>query len=227
MVVLDDVHKLFYAGTARQVHALDDVTVSFNDGDYAVLTGASGSGKTTMLNLIGGLDSISEGHILIDGVDIAGLEETELSKIRLNDIGFVFQAYNLVPVLNVYENIAFVMNLRGDDKEAIDARVHEVAKILQIEELLLAMPNEISGGQQQRVAVARAVASRPKIILADEPTANLDSKNSEHLMAMMKQLNELEGITVIFSSHDDYVVDQARRIITLEDGRIIDDRTVS
>jgi putative ABC transport system ATP-binding protein len=225
MVTLESVCKTFYPGTPKEVRALQNVTVTFKEGDFCVLTGESGSGKTTLLNMIGALDTITSGEIRIDGHEIASLEESELSKVRLEHIGFVFQAYNLVPVLSVKENIGFVMRLRGMDETAIGKRVAELAAILQIGDIIDKMPNELSGGQQQRVAVARAVAPRPKIILADEPTANLDSKNSLYLMQMFKALNERENITVIFASHDDYVVEQARRIIVMEDGKIIDDRT--
>lgn len=221
MIELNNVNKYFYRGTEREVHALRDVDLVVETGEYGVITGPSGCGKTTLLNAIGALDVIDSGTIRIDGTEIAGLDETARAKLRLEQIGFVFQAYNLVPVLSVRENIGFIMKLRRFAPEAIERRVAEVAKLLEIEDKLDAMPGHISGGQQQRVAVARAVAAKPKLILADEPTANLDSKNSEHLMAMMKQLNALEGITILFSSHDDYVVDQARRIIKLYDGQIV------
>lgn len=221
MIELNNVNKYFYRGTEREVHALRDVDLVVETGEYGVITGPSGCGKTTLLNAIGALDTIDSGTIRIDGTEISGLDETARAKLRLEQIGFVFQAYNLVPVLNVRENIGFIMKLKRFAPEAIERRVAEVAKLLEIEDKLDAMPGHISGGQQQRVAVARAVAAKPKLILADEPTANLDSKNSEHLMAMMKQLNALEGITILFSSHDDYVVDQARRIIKLYDGQIV------
>ena len=221
MIELKQVNKYFYRGTEREVHALHDVDLVVATGEYGVITGPSGCGKTTLLNAIGALDAVDSGTIRIDGTEIAGLGETARSKLRLEQIGFVFQAYNLVPVLNVRENIGFIMKLRGFSTEAVAQRVEEVAKLLEIDDKLDAMPSHISGGQQQRVAVARAVAAKPKLILADEPTANLDSKNSEHLMAMMKQLNAVEQITILFSSHDDYVVEQARRIIQLYDGQIV------
>lgn len=224
MIRVQAVKKIYNPGEPTEVRAIDGITTAFEDGEYVVLTGASGSGKSTLLNLIGALDSLSGGDIVINGVNLSTLDDKALSRMRLEHIGFVFQAYNLVPVLSVRENIGFVMQMLGIEKETIAKRIGELADILQISELLDKMPHEISGGQQQRVAVARAVASRPSIILADEPTANLDSKNSEHLMAMMKGLNEREGITVIFASHDDYVVKQAKRIIVMEDGKVIDDR---
>lgn len=221
MIELTKVNKYFDRDTEREVHALRDVDLTVEKGEYGVITGPSGCGKTTLLNAIGALDACDSGAIRIDGINIVGLSATARAKLRLEKIGFIFQAYNLVPVLNVRENIGFIMKLRRFPRETIEKRVLEVARILEIEDKLDAMPGHISGGQQQRVAVARAVAAKPKLILADEPTANLDSKNSEHLMAMMKQLNQLENITILFSSHDDYVVDQARRIIKLNDGMII------
>jgi len=222
MIELIKVNKYFYRGTEREVHALRDVDLVVETGEYGVITGPSGCGKTTLLNAVGALDAIDGGTIRIDGTELSGLNEAARSRLRLEQIGFVFQAYNLVPVLNVRENIGFIMKLRGFPAEAIEQRVAEVARLLEIGDKLDAMPQHISGGQQQRVAVARAVAAKPKLILADEPTANLDSKNSEHLMAMMKQLNAVEQITILFSSHDDYVVDQARRIIRLYDGSIVE-----
>ncbi|WP_345985399.1 ABC transporter ATP-binding protein [Sulfurimonas sp. HSL-1656] len=221
MIELRRVNKYFYKDTEREVHALRDIDLTVATGEYGVITGPSGCGKTTLLNAIGALDAIDSGSITIDGTELSGLDEGARSRLRLEQIGFVFQAYNLVPVLTVRENIGFIMKLRGFEPEAIEQRVAEVAKLLEIEEKLDAMPGHISGGQQQRVAVARAVAAKPKLILADEPTANLDSRNSEHLMAMMKQLNAVEKITILFSSHDDYVVEQARRIIKLNDGQVV------
>ena len=221
MIKLDSVNKYFYRGEAREVHALRDINLTIEAGEFSVISGPSGCGKTTLLNAIGVLDAISEGQIWLYGREISKLSAAEKTKIRLNEMGFVFQAYNLVPVLNVEENIGFIMRLQGYSEAEIKARVLEVATILQIEEKLDALPNLLSGGQQQRVAVARAVASKPKIILADEPTANLDSKNSTALMEMMKALNEKEKITILFSSHDDYVIKNARRVILLDDGKIV------
>ena len=221
MIKLVNVNKYFYRGEAREVHALRDIDLTIEAGEFTVISGPSGCGKTTLLNAIGVLDDISDGEVWLDGREIAHLSAEEKTQIRLNEMGFVFQAYNLVPVLNVEENIGFIMRLQGYDEKAIKERVHAVAKILRIEEKLDALPNLLSGGQQQRVAVARAVASKPKIILADEPTANLDSRNSTALMEMMKELNEKEKITILFSSHDDYVIKNARRIISLDDGKVV------
>lgn len=221
MIKLINVNKFFYKGEAREVHALHDINLSIEEGEFTVITGPSGCGKTTLLNAIGVLDSINSGEIWLEKKEIASLSSKEKTEIRLNEIGFVFQAYNLVPVLTVEENIGFIMKLQGYTQDKIKTRVQEVASLLQIEEQLDALPSFLSGGQQQRVAVARAVASKPKIILADEPTANLDSKNSTALMEMMHELNKKEGITIVFSSHDDYVIKNAKRTILLNDGQII------
>ena len=195
-VRIEHVHKYFHRGTQREVHALDDISLNIENGEFSVITGTSGCGKTTLLNAIGALDTIDSGKIYIQNQEITELSEEQRAALRLHEIGFVFQAYNLVPVLNVAENIGFIMRLRGFNRKTIEKRIHEVAAILEIEDKLDAMPLELSGGQQQRVAVARAVASKPKLLLADEPTANLDSKNSQRLMEMMKNLNEIEKTTI-------------------------------
>jgi len=221
MIELNHVQKYFYKGEEREVHALKDINLSIEKGEYSLLNGPSGCGKTTLLNAIGALDTIDSGSIYLEGKNIATLDEDERTALRLTEMGFVFQSYNLVPVLSVEENIGFIMKLRGFSDEAISSRVKEVAEILEIENKLHALPNTLSGGQQQRVAVARAVASKPKIILADEPTANLDSKNSIALMNMMRRLNEEEGVTILFASHDEYVIESVRRIIKLNDGAIV------
>lgn len=221
MIALEGVNKYFYRGEPREVHALRDVNLMFEEGEFTVITGPSGCGKTTLFNVIGALDSVDEGHIRLDDTDITLLDEAARTRLRLEKIGFVFQAYNLVPVLSVRENIGFIMQLQGRAKQEIDARVRELASLLQIETKLDFLPNQLSGGQQQRVAVARAVASRPSIILADEPTANLDSVNSGHLMDMMAKLNEVERVTILFASHDDLVVRRARRQVKLHDGQVV------
>jgi putative ABC transport system ATP-binding protein len=186
------------------------------------MTGPSGCGKTTLLNVIGALDSFDSGKIYFEGRELGALNEDEKTTIRLNEIGFVFQAYNLVPVLNVEENIGFIMRLRGFSDSEIRERVKEIATILEIDTKLKSLPSTLSGGQQQRVAVARAVASKPKIILADEPTANLDSKNSKALMDMMRSLNVKENISIVFASHDTYILENVDRVIKLNDGEIIE-----
>lgn len=221
MIELKNVEKYFYKGEEREVHALNNVNLKIEEGEFSVLTGTSGCGKTTLLNAIGLLDNITSGEIYLDGNELAHLSDEQKTKIRLENMGFVFQAYNLIPVLTVKENIAFIMRLRGFTSEQINKRVDELAELLEIKSKLDSLPSLLSGGQQQRVAVARAVASKPKIILADEPTANLDHKNSEALMKMMKELNEKEGITILFASHDDYVVELASRVIHLKDGKVL------
>lgn len=222
MIKLENVQKYFYRGEPREIHALRDINLTVEDGEFTLFNGPSGCGKTTLLNAIGALDDVDNGKIYLDNRDIATLDENERTKLRLNEMGFVFQAYNLVPVLNVRENISFIMKLRGFSDQQIKERVLEVASMLEIDNKLNAFPNTLSGGQQQRVAVARAVAAKPKIILADEPTANLDSKNSTALMNMMRSLNEKEGVTILFASHDDYVIESVRRIVKMNDGAIVD-----
>ncbi len=221
---LNHVYKTFYPDTPKEVKALTDINLTFEKGEFTTLSGESGSGKTTLLNIIGGLDTATSGQIFLDDDEISAYTEQKMAKLRLHEIGFIFQAYNLIHVLTVRENIGFIMKLLKFDEKEIDARILELASILQIEDLLDKLPGEISGGQQQRVAVALAVASRPKLILADEPTANLDSKNSERLMNMLRTLNEKEHVTVIFASHDKYVLEQSKRIIVLDDGVVIEDR---
>jgi len=223
MIRLKNVNKYFYKDEPREVHALRDIDLTIEEGEFSLLSGPSGCGKTTLLNAIGALDSIDSGEIYLGEKEIGSLDEDERTRIRLNDMGFVFQAYNLVPVLNVEENIGFVMRLRGFGDEEIRQRVLEISTMLEIDKKLKSLPNALSGGQQQRVAVARAVAAKPKIILADEPTANLDSQNSKALMDMMKELNEKEGVSILFASHDEYVLESVRRVIKLNDGAIVDD----
>ena len=222
MIQLENVQKYFYRGEEREIHALKDINLTIEAGEFSLLNGPSGCGKTTLLNAIGALDIIDSGKIMLDGRNITDLSEDARTTLRLKEMGFVFQAYNLVPVLSVAENIGFIMRLQGFEEKAINERVLEVATLLEIDNKLTALPNTLSGGQQQRVAVARAVAAKPKIILADEPTANLDSKNSTTLMNMMRTLNEKEGVTILFASHDEYVIESVRRIIRLNDGAIVE-----
>jgi putative ABC transport system ATP-binding protein len=221
MIRLQNVNKYYYRGEEREVHALKEINLEIKKGEFSLLSGPSGCGKTTLLNAIGALDSIDSGEIYLDDMEISSLSEDARTTLRLNEMGFVFQAYNLIPVLNVEENIGFIMKLRGFDEDVIKARVQELASLLEIDTKLSSLPSTLSGGQQQRVAVARAVAPKPKIILADEPTANLDSKNSKTLMDMMRSLNEKEGISVLFASHDEYVMRYVRRIIEMNDGAIV------
>lgn len=222
MIKIENVNKYFYKGEDRELHALKNINLSIEKGEYSLLTGPSGCGKTTLLNVMGALDSFDSGKIYFEGRELGALNEDEKTTIRLNEIGFVFQAYNLVPVLNVEENIGFIMRLRGFSDSEIRERVKEVAAILEIDTKLKSLPSTLSGGQQQRVAVARAVAAKPKIILADEPTANLDSKNSKALMDMMRSLNVTENISIVFASHDKDVLESVDRVIKLNDGEIIE-----
>lgn len=224
---IENVDKIFNQGTDIEVSALKGIELVFEQGEFVVLSGPSGSGKTTLLNIIGGLDAPAKGEITIDGINMTKLSETELSDQRRDHIGFVFQSYNLVPVLSARENIEYIMKLQGKTQEECDKRVNEIADKLGIKELLNKLPSHLSGGQQQRVAVARAVAGKPKLILADEPTANLDSNNANELMDMMEKLNADEGITIIFSSHDPMVIAKAKRLITLKDGKVIKNEIVS
>jgi putative ABC transport system ATP-binding protein len=205
------------------VYALNGIDLSFKEGEFTSIVGPSGSGKTTMLNLLGGLDAPTGGDIIIDNTDITGLKSRQLIDFRLRNIGFVFQSFNLIPVLTAKENVEFIMQLQGISKEQRDKRTLELMNSVGLSDKINTRPNKLSGGQQQRVAVARALASKPKFILADEPTANLDSKSAENLLEIMEKLNKEENITFIFSTHDARVVAKARRVITLEDGKIVGD----
>ena len=215
--------KKIYDEAEVAVKAVDGVTLSFDEAEFAAIVGPSGSGKTTLLNLIGGLDIPTSGEILIAGTNLSKLKSSELIDFRLNNIGFVFQSYNLIPVLTAKENVEFIMNLQKWSRKERDERTFELLKAVGLFERANSRPAKMSGGQQQRVAVARALASRPKFVLADEPTANLDSKSASTLLEIMEKLNHEEKITFIFSTHDARVVKMAHRVITLEDGRVISD----
>jgi putative ABC transport system ATP-binding protein len=202
------------------VTAIHGVSTSFEEGEFTAIVGPSGCGKTTLLNAIGGLDRPNQGQIRIDGVNIVDLKDRDLIDFRLQHIGFVFQAYNLIPVLTALENTGFILELQGVSKKERDARAMELLEAVGLADRAHNRPNQLSGGQQQRVAVARALASRPRFVLADEPTANLDSKSTETLLDIMAALNEKEKTTFIFSTHDQRVIDRARRILPLEDGQL-------
>jgi len=206
-----------------EVAAVKDVTLNFVSGEFTSLVGPSGSGKTTLLNLLGGLDKPTSGEVYINGVRIDNLKTNELTDFRLKNIGFVFQSYNLIPVLTSMENTEFIMSLLKWPRKERLARAVALLESVGLADQLHRRPSQLSGGQQQRVAVARALASRPKFILADEPTANLDSKSTENLLDIMERLNHQEGITFIFSTHDQRVVSKAHRVITLEDGAVLSD----
>lgn len=212
-----------YKNNELEVQAVDGVSISIRQGEFTAIVGPSGSGKTTLLNMIGGLDSISEGTVEISGTNINSMNENELIDFRLKNIGFVFQAYNLIPVLTAKENVEFIMLLQGVSPEERKMRSEDLLDQVGLADKLNVRPNQLSGGQQQRVAVARALASKPRFILADEPTANLDSQSTSKLLDIMAEMNKKENITFLFSTHDQRVIDKARRIITIEDGKIISD----
>lgn len=212
-----------YNGSEVQVIAVNGISLDFLAGEFTAIVGPSGSGKTTLLNMMGGLDSPTSGSIKIGGTDINLLKGSELINFRLHNIGFVFQAYNLIPVLTAFENVEFIMDLQGWPKKERTQRAMDLLGRVGLANRAGSRPAKLSGGQQQRVAVARALASKPKFVLADEPTANLDSKSTENLLEIMEELNRAENVTFIFSTHDQRVVNKARRVITLEDGRVISD----
>lgn len=212
-----------YGDAQLQVKAVNGINLQVGQGEFTAVVGPSGSGKTTFLNMLGGLDSPSAGEVIIDGVDIWKLHASELIDFRLRYIGFVFQSYNLIPVLTARENVEFIMELQGASKEERLSRAKTLLGEVGLADRINSRPSKLSGGQQQRVAVARALASKPKFILADEPTANLDSKSTANLLDLMEKLNREENTTFIFSTHDARVMNKARRIITIEDGRIVND----
>jgi putative ABC transport system ATP-binding protein len=220
IIEIKDLCKIF-KDSAQEIHAVNNVTLDISEGEFTAIVGPSGSGKTTLLNLIGGLDTPTSGSIHVGGKEIALLKEKEMTAFRMHHIGFVFQAYNLIPVLTAKENVAFVMELQGKKRDEIERRATELLEAVGLGDRMDSRPAKLSGGQQQRVAVARALASKPKFVLADEPTANLDSKSAENLLDIMEKLNKQEGVTFIFSTHDPRIVAKARRIITLEDGKVV------
>ena len=222
VIELKNLSKIYNPETIP-VRAINDVTLSVEEGEFTAIVGPSGCGKTTLLNMIGGLDISSEGSVDIGGVSINEMSESELTTFRLQHIGFVFQAYNLIPVLTAKEYIEFIMVLQNRDAKTMQERSDDLLDRMGIKDQRDRRPSELSGGQQQRVAVARALASRPKFVLADEPTANLDSGSTEALLDIMAKLNKEEMITFIFSTHDQRVIDRAKRIIKLVDGEIVSD----
>ncbi|KAF0238674.1 MAG: macrolide ABC transporter ATP-binding [Prolixibacteraceae bacterium] len=222
IIEIKNLHKV-YNDNSVSVRAVNGVDLSFEEGEFTAIVGPSGSGKTTLLNIIGGLDDATEGTVTIDNVLINQLSARKLTDFRMRNIGFVFQAYNLIPVLTARENVEFILHLQGADKKYRESRTTELLQSVGLGEMMNRRPAKLSGGQQQRVAVARALASKPKFVLADEPTANLDSKSTENLLDIMERLNKEEKITFIFSTHDVRVVNKARRVITLEDGKIVSD----
>tara|TARA_Y100000758_G_scaffold288560_1_gene240719 strand:- start:1048 stop:1725 length:678 start_codon:yes stop_codon:yes gene_type:complete len=223
MIQTEKLNKIYKQGKLK-VKAVNNVNLKISDGEFTAIVGPSGSGKTTLLNCIGGLDKPTNGKVTIDGEVISSYPSNKMIKFRLNNIGFVFQAYNLIPVLSAKENIEMIMLMQGYDKQEREQRSNDLLNEVGMGNMSNRRPAQLSGGQQQRVAVARALASKPKFILADEPTANLDSISTAKLLDIMSRLNKQENITFIFSSHDQRVIDRARRVITLEDGKIITDK---
>lgn len=212
--------KRYYKSNDVEVRALDGVSFDVEKGEFISIIGASGSGKSTLLHLLGGLDYPTSGKVLIDGTDIYALKDDERTIFRRRNIGFVFQAYNLLPMLNVYENIIIPFGLDGDkvDKKYVDS----VIDILEISDQKYKMPNELSGGQQQRVAIARALVTKPSLILADEPTGNLDSKSSSQVVYLLKKINKELGNTILMITHDDAVAQAAEKTLRIEDGRLVE-----
>ncbi len=225
VIITENLSKVYEMG-AISVHAVNDVSLKIHKGEFSALVGPSGSGKSTLLNMIGGLDVPTKGRVVINGQDLSQLRKNQLIDFRLQNIGFVFQAYNLIPVLTAKENIEFVMLLQKKSKAERHGRVVELLKEVGLSDKMNNRPDELSGGQQQRVAVARALAAKPQFVIADEPTANLDSKTAANLLDVMAKLNHEEGITFLFSTHDQRVIDRAHRVITLVDGAIESDELI-
>jgi len=221
-IELVDVTRLYKSGD-QEIHALDHVSLDIQKGDFAVIAGPSGSGKTTLLNIIGGLDTPTSGQVNVDGRDIASMSRKELARMRLNRIGFVFQAYNLIPVLSAYENIEYPMLLKKVPALKRREKVMSLLKSVGLDGMGNRRPQAMSGGQQQRVAIARSLVNDPVIVLADEPTANVDSTTAKALMELMSGLNTKNGTTFLFSTHDPLVMSEARRMIRLHDGKVESD----
>ncbi len=222
VIEIKDLVKI-YNSSEVQVKAVNGITINFEEGEFTAVVGPSGSGKTTFLNMLGGLDRPTSGLVKIGGTNIWELSSRQLINFRMNNIGFVFQSYNLIPVLTAGENVEFIMHLQGKPKKEREQRTKELLETVGIGDRIKSRPAKLSGGQQQRVAVARALASKPEFILADEPTANLDSTATTGLLELMSQMNKKYNTTFIFATHDQRVMDKARRIITIDDGKIIED----
>ena len=223
LIELNQVSKI-YDETIVPINAVDNVDLKIEKGEFTAIVGPSGSGKTTMLNLIGGLDQPTDGKITVDGTDISTMKPDALINFRLHHIGFVFQAYNLIPVFTAKENVEFIMLLQNISKVEREKRAVEFLQAVGLQDRINSKPTELSGGQQQRVAVARALASTPSFVLADEPTANLDSVSAESLLDLMEDLNHKHGMTFVFSTHDNRVIQRAHRVITLRDGAVESDK---
>jgi putative ABC transport system ATP-binding protein len=224
VIVTEAVTKI-YDENGVPVKAVNAVDLSIGYGEFTAIVGPSGSGKTTFLNIISGLDTVTSGTVWLGGKELSGMSGRELSDYRRDSIGFIFQAYNLIPVLTVEENIEYIMLLQGVAKEVRRERVKEILERVGLSGYADRVPPKLSGGQQQRVAVARAMVAEPKLVLADEPTANLDSKTGAELLDMMRELNQSTGMTFVFSTHDQMIMQRATRLVTLKDGRIFSDET--
>jgi putative ABC transport system ATP-binding protein len=224
IIVTEDVKKT-YKDNGMEVPAVRGVSLTIAPGEFTALVGPSGSGKTTFLNIISGLDTPTAGKVWLDGKLLSEMKGKELSDFRRDHIGFIFQAYNLIPVLTAEENVEYIMLLQGVPKAERHQRIMEILKEVGLEEYPNRLPSKLSGGQQQRVAIARAMVSKPRLILADEPTANVDSKTGAELLDMMRDLNEKTGMTFVFSTHDQMIMERARRVITLQDGLVAEDVT--
>lgn len=222
VIEIKDLVKIYNSSEVK-VKAVNGITIDFEEGEFTAVVGPSGSGKTTFLNMLGGLDRPTSGSVKIGGTDVWDLSSRQLIDFRMNNIGFVFQSYNLIPVLTAGENVEFIMHLQGKPKKEREQRTKELLEAVGIGDRIKSRPSKLSGGQQQRVAVARALASKPEFILADEPTANLDSTSTNDLLELMSVMNKKYNTTFIFATHDQRVMDKARRIITIEDGKILSD----
>jgi putative ABC transport system ATP-binding protein len=223
LIEVKQISKIYNTNSVP-VTALDNVSLKIEKEEFTAIVGPSGSGKTTLLNMIGGLDNPTEGSIIINDTDISTFKTDEMISFRLKNIGFVFQAYNLIPVFSARENVEFIMLLQKISKEEREQRAIELLKAVDLGDKIDKKPTELSGGQQQRVAVARALASKPSFVLADEPTANLDSVTANNLLDLMEKLNEENKMTFVFSTHDSRVIERAHRVVTLRDGRIDSDK---
>ena len=222
IVELNEVSKTYSQGKLF-FKALEDVSLVIDDAEFTALAGPSGSGKTTLLNIIGGLDLPEAGDVSLAGNNYSEMKQGQLADLRLHRIGFVFQSYNLIPVLTAAENVEYILRLQQVPKSERTSRVKTILEEVGLSDKMNSRPGELSGGQQQRVAVARAIVSNPDLVLADEPTANLDSKTGEKLLDLMKTLNEEKRVTFLFATHDKMVMQFARRVISLQDGKIVDD----
>lgn len=222
-VKTENISKIYVQSKTVQTQALNNINLNIAQGEFVVISGPSGSGKTTLLNILGGLDAPTNGKVFLHEHELTDLKEKELALVRRDHIGFIFQAYNLIPVLTALENIEYIMVLQGVAEKERREKATRIAEQLEIAHLLNKRPNEMSGGQQQRVAIARSLVSSPDLILADEPTANLDSKTGEKLLELMRKINEEQKMTFVFSTHDKMIMDKAKRRIVLKDGQIISD----